>query len=178
MHAVAIHHAGKGCPIDRDINLHMEDAETTGLDNNDESIIGWDTTIALGGSEAEGHLNELIPSNQAKLTALTREINDLCQWVETGEGQPTESLDSIEQELQNLSLTLQPQPLPTQKPTEPLREVICQYTNTLCTTQKQINLANSLQQNIAVFNQYDSTKLEDWLMDIETAADLTNESQV
>ena len=39
------------------------------------------------------------------------------------------------------------------------------------------NLANSLLQDISVFNEYDSTKLEDWLMDIETAADLTNESQ-
>ena len=47
----------------------------------------------------------------------------------------------------------------------------------MCTTQKQSNLTNSLLQDIAVFNEYDSTKLEDWLMDIETAADLTNGSQ-
>ena len=62
-------------------------------------------------------------------------------------------------------------------PTEPFREVIYQYTDTLCTTQKQTNLTNSLLQDIAVFNEYDSTKLEDSLMDIETATDLTNESQ-
>ena len=37
------------------------------------------------------------------LTALMREINDLHQWVETGEGQPAECLDYIEWELQNLS---------------------------------------------------------------------------
>ena len=30
---------------------------------------------------------------------------------------------------------------------------------------------------ITVFNGYDSTKLEDWLMDVETTADLTNESR-
>ena len=35
---------------------------------------------------------------------------------------------------------------------------------------------NSLLQDIAVFNEYDSTKLEDWLTDIETTADLTSES--
>ena len=46
----------------------------------------------------------------------------------------------------------------------------------MCTTQKQTNLTNSLLQYIAVFNEYDSTKLEEWLTDIETAADLTNES--
>ena len=61
-------------------------------------------------------------------------------------------------------------------PTEPFGEVICQYTNTLCTTQKQTNLTISLLYDIAVFNEYNSTKLEDWLMDIGTAADLTNES--
>ena len=62
-------------------DLHVEDAEgiNTGLNNNNESTSGSDTTIALGGPEAKGHHNELIPSNQAKLTALTREINDLHQ---------------------------------------------------------------------------------------------------
>ena len=34
-----------------------------------------------------------------------------------------------------------------------------------------------LLQDITVFNEYDSTKLEDWLTDTETAADLTSESQ-
>ena len=62
-------------------------------------------------------------------------------------------------------------------PTEPFGEVICQYTNTLYTIQKQTNLINSLLQDIAAFNEQDSTKLEDWLMDIETAVHLTNKSQ-
>ena len=84
-------------------------------------------------------------------------------------------MDHIEQELQNLSLALQPPPSPT--PTEPFREVIHIYTDIFCTTQKQTNLTNSLLQDIAVFNEYDSTNLEDWLTDIETAADLTNENQ-
>ena len=83
-------------------------------------------------------------------------------------------MDHIEWELQNLSLALQPPASPT--PIEPLREVIHQYTDTMCTTQKQTNLTNSLLQDIAVFNEYVSTKLEDWLTDVEKAADLTNES--
>ena len=62
-------------------------------------------------------------------------------------------------------------------PTEPLREKMWQYTNTLCATQKQSSLNNSLLQDISVFNEHDSTKLEEWLTDIETAADLTNESR-
>ena len=79
MHAMATHHRGAGCPIDRDIDLHIEVTETTGIDNDNESTSGSDTTIALGGSEAECHPDELIPSNQAKLTALMREINYLNQ---------------------------------------------------------------------------------------------------
>ena len=96
MHVMAICHRGTGCPIDRDTNLQVEDTETTDLDNDNKSTSGSGTTINLGGPETEGHPNDLIPSNQAKLTALTREINDLCQQVEAGEGQPAESWDCIE----------------------------------------------------------------------------------
>ena len=84
-------------------------------------------------------------------------------------------MDCIECELQNLSIALH-QPPPS-APTEPFREVKWQYTDTLCTTQKQWNLSNSLLQDIAVFNEHDYTKLEDWLTDIEMVADLTSESK-
>ena len=63
-------------------------------------------------------------------------------------------------------------------PTEPFREVIHQYTNTLCIMQRQTTLINSLLQDIVVFNEYNFTKLEDWLMDIETTVDLTNKCLV
>ena len=62
-------------------------------------------------------------------------------------------------------------------PTEPLKEVIQHYMNTLCTAQKQANLTTSLLQDIPVFHGHDATQLEDWLTDVETAADLTNESR-
>ena len=62
-------------------------------------------------------------------------------------------------------------------PPETFGEEIHQYTDTLYTTQKQANLTNSLLQDFTVFNEYDSTKLEDWLTDIETITDLTYESQ-
>ena len=64
----------------------------------------------------------------------------------------------------------------TPTPTEPFGEVVHQYTDTLCTVQKQTHLTNLLLQDISGFNEYDSTKLEEWLTDIETAAHLTNES--
>ena len=53
--------------------------EAMGIDNDDESTHGSDTTVALGEREAEGHSNDPIYNNQDKLTALTREINDVHQ---------------------------------------------------------------------------------------------------
>ena len=87
-------HRGSG-PIARD-NLHAEDPGTKGMENNNDSISGLDATVALGRLEAEDNTNKLLPSNQAKLTAPMREINDLHQWVKAREGQPAESLDHIE----------------------------------------------------------------------------------
>ena len=89
-------HGSTGHPVARD-NLYIEDPETIGIDNDNDSISGSDATVAFGGLEAEKmSTNELLSGNQAKLMALTREINDLCQWVEVREGQPAESLDHIE----------------------------------------------------------------------------------
>ena len=134
-----------------------------------------DATVALGGPEAEGHPKDPVYNNQDKLTSLTGEINDLHQQVDAGEGQPVETLDCIEHGLQNLLIALHLPPSPAS--TEPFEDVIWQYTDTLCTAQKQSNLTSSLLQDIAVFNEHDSNKLEEWLTDIEAAADLTSESR-
>ena len=48
---------------------------------------------------------------------------------------------------------------------------------TLCSTQKQTTFANTLIQDILTFNGSDSTQLDDWLVDIETTANLTDESK-
>ena len=51
------------------------------------------------------------------------------------------------------------------------------YTNILCNAHRQTNLKTSLLQDIPVLHVYNATWLEDWLTDVETAADLTNESR-
>ena len=73
MQTVATCHRGAGCPIDSDINPHVEDTETTGLDNNNDSISGLDTTIALGGPEAESQ-------QQCQVDSTHEGYNDLHQW--------------------------------------------------------------------------------------------------
>ena len=50
-HAMATHHRGAGCPLDRGIDILAEDPEHADIDN--ESTHGSDATVALGGPEAE-----------------------------------------------------------------------------------------------------------------------------
>ena len=51
------------------------------------------------------------------------------------------------------------------------------YTKTLCTAQKKTSLESSLLQDIPILNGQDSSQLEDWLTDIKTASELTDESR-
>ena len=48
---------------------------------------------------------------------------------------------------------------------------------TLCSAKKQTTLANTVIQDIPTFNGSDLMQLEDWLVDSETAADMTDESR-
>ena len=52
-YTMAICHRDAGYPVDRDIDLHIEEVEgiNTGPDNDNESTSFSDTTIAFGGSE-------------------------------------------------------------------------------------------------------------------------------
>ena len=83
-----------------------------------------------------------------------------------------EAINHIEFELHRLSLALC-----SSSPPEPLDDVLQQYTETLCSAQKQTTFAHTLIQDITTFNGSDSTQLGDWLVDIETTADLTYESR-
>ena len=92
--------------------------------------------------------------------------------VDATEGQPTEAINHIEHELHRLSLALCPSAIP-----EPLDYILQQYTENLCTVQKKATFANTLLQDITIINGSDSSQLEDWLIDVETAANLTSESR-
>ena len=83
-----------------------------------------------------------------------------------------EAINHLEHELHRLSLALH-----SSAPLEPLEDVLQQYMETLCTAPKQTTFANTLIQDITTLNGSDSMQLEDWLVDIETAADLTEESR-
>ena len=103
-----------------------------------------------------------------KLKHLTHEMEQLRQTVEDND--PMDAIKHLEQKLNQLAITLCP-------PTEPIGEVLKKYTNTLCNTQKKTSLENSLLLDIPILNGNDSSQLEDWLTDIETASELTGESR-
>ena len=73
--------------------------------------------------------------NHTTLKALTRNLDNLQQRVENAEGQPMEAITHLEHELHRLLLNFQPPVSP-----EPLDEVLQQFTETLCSAQKQTTL--------------------------------------
>ena len=98
------------------------------------------------------------------------ETANIKQFVEEKYCELRESIKEIEQKLNNLTLALHHQHTP-------IENVLDRYTETLCTTQKKTSLENTLLQDIPILNGQDSSQLEDWLTDVETAAKLTHESR-
>ena len=152
---MATHHGCAGQPSDRDPNLPEQD-----------------TDIPSNHLENIDNFKNVEHENHTTLKALTRNLDSLQRRVENAEGQPMETIHCLEHELHRLSLTLQPS-----APPEPLVEVLQQYMDTLCSAQKQTSFTNTLIQDIPTFNGNNLAQLEDWLTDIETAADLTDESR-
>ena len=101
---------------------------------------------------------------------LLHETECLKQAVEDRDNDPREAIHQLEQRLNRLTLTLCPS-------SDPIEEVLDKYSETLCTTQKKTSLESSLLQDIPTLNGQDSSRLEDWLTDIETASKLTGESR-
>ena len=86
------------------------------------------------------------------------------------DNEPREAIHDLEPRLNELTLTLHCQDTP-------IENVLDRYTETLCTAQKKTSLESSLLQDMPILNGQDSLQLEDWLTDIETASELTNESR-
>ena len=59
----------------------------------------------------------------------------------------------------------------------PIEKVLDRYTKTLCSVQKKTSLESSLLQDIPILNGQDSSQLDDWLTDIETASELTDKGR-
>ena len=108
--------------------------------------------------------------NENIIRNLLCKTSHLRQLVEDRNNVPSEAIHDLEQRLNELTLTLCHQDTP-------IENVLDRYTKTLCTAQKKTSLESSLLQDIPILNGQDSSQLEDWLMDIETASELTGESR-
>ena len=104
------------------------------------------------------------------ITQLICKTEQLRQAIEDRDNDPRDAIHQLEQRLHKLTLTLC-------SPSEPIEDILDKYTETLCTTQKKTSLESSLLQDIPTLNGQDSSQLEDWLTDIETASELTGESR-
>ena len=72
------------------------------------------------------------------------------QTVEDRDNDPRDTIQHLEQKLNQLAITLHP-------PSEPIEEVLDKYTNTLCNAQKKASLKSSLLQDIPTLNGNDSS---------------------
>ena len=126
----------------------MENPETQDMDNNSEDAF-----------QDENIVQKLLPKTEC-----------LKQVIEDRDNDPREAIHELEQRLNRLALTLCNSDIP-------IENMLDRYTKTLCTAQKKTSLESSLLQVIPILNGQDSSQLEDWLMDIETASELTGESR-
>ena len=114
--------------------------------------------------------SEIESQDEDLMRQVLAETENIKQFVEEKYRKPRDAIQEIEQRLNDLSLALCQQH-------SPIENVLDRYTETLCTAQKKTSLENTLLQDIPILNGQDSSQLEDWLMDIESAAELTNKSR-
>ena len=110
------------------------------------------------------------PQGENLMQQLMRETKYLRQAMEDKYNEPSKTIQGIEHRLNDLTLALHHQ-------NNPIENMLDKYMETLCTVQKKTSLESSLLQDITILNGQDPSQLEDWLTDIETASELTNESR-
>ena len=128
------------------------------------------TPIENHNTQEVDNISEDESQNDNLVRQLLHETADLRQMVEDQNIEPRKAIHDLEQRIDNLTLTLHHQ-------NTPIENVLDRYTETLCTAQKKTSLESSFLQDIPILNGQDSLQHEDWLMDIETASELTGEGR-
>ena len=141
----------------------------TSMNNTESQDIDSDSQDNYQGDVIDQEHIEFDPP--VTLKHLTHKMEQLRQTVKDKDNDPRDAIKHLEQKLNQLAITLCPS-------TEPFGEVLNKYTDTLCDGHKKMSLENSLLQDIPILNGNDSSQLEDWLTDIETASELTGESKI
>ena len=155
-----------GSSIQTYINYHKTNTVVTHYGGMGDTSMENAESQDVDSDSQENYQEENITS----LQHLTCEMEQLRQTVEEKDNDPRDAIQQLEQKLNQLAITLCP-------PSDPIEEVLDKYTNTLCNTQKKTSLESSLLQDIPTLNGNDSSQLEDWLTDIETASELMGKSR-
>ena len=129
-------------------NTPVEDPRSQEIDNDSE-----------GKSQDDDLIRQLLCKTE-----------NLKQFVVDKNNEPREAIHDLDQRLNDLTITLCCQ-------NTLIKNVLDRYTETLCTAQKKTSLESSLLQDIPILNGQDSSQLEDWLTDIETASELTGKGR-
>ena len=154
------------------------------LENSIHTYVNYHTTHAMatyfggvGNTPVENpktqdidNVSEDESQDEDLIRQLLHETVNLKQFVEDRDNELREAIHDLEQRLNDLTLALCHQ-------NTPIENVLDRYTETLCTAQKKTSLESSLLQDIPISNGQDSSQLEDWLTDIETASELTSKSR-
>ena len=146
------------------INYHKTHAMATHFGGVGDTSMEDPDTQDIDNTSQDDLQDENIVQNLLHETACLR------QAVENRDNGNRESIEQLEQRLNRLTLTLH-------LANDPIENVLDGYTKTLCTVQKKTSLESSLLQDIPTLNGQDSSQLEDWLTDNETASELTGESR-
>ena len=95
----------------------------------------------------------------------------------TPQSTSTAELMQLTDKLQHLILMLQPHSSP-QSNEEKVHRTMQAYTDSLHATQRESDLTVTMLQDIPTFDGLDSSKLQDWFMDIETDVDILTKSHI
>ena len=150
--------------IHTNINHHKTHAMATCF-----SGVG-NTPVENSKSQDIDNVSEDESQDEDLIRQLLHKTANLKQFVEDRDNELREAIHYLEQRLNDLTLALCHQ-------NTPIENMLDRYTETLCTAQKKTSLESSLLQDIPILNGQDSSQLEDWLTDIETASELTSKSR-
>ena len=128
------------------------------------------TPVEIPKSQDIHNVSEDESQDEDLIRQLLCKTANLKQFVEDRDNELREAIHDLEQRLNNLTLALCHQ-------NTTIENMLDRYTETLCTAQKKTSLESSLLQDIPILNGQDSSQLEDWLTDIETASELTSKSR-
>ena len=129
-----------------------------------------DTPLEDSRTQEPNNISEDESQDEDPIKQVLTETAYIKQFVEEKFNEPTEAIHEIEQRLNDLTLALHHQ-------NTPIENVLDRYTETLYTAQKKTSLESSLLQDIPILNGQDSSQLEDWLKDIETASELSGKGR-